>query len=777
MSQIVALPEPEPVTSADAFERQVEGYVAHLEELQRVFNSHAEGLSLPVRLDVTSVVDAVRSGLILDRVGSYFTRPDDSGVLHDAQLMTALDCITQLLSNAGQNGVVLGAMQSGKTTTSLALQFAGPIIYALTGRRIYPIYLTTSHTSQEDQTNIELTNFLNYYSAIKIVPVPGAPSSVEVSPGFARSPTIAYYRAHVLRDALGDIHMGPRPEDFIQRRVHGQQVGQIAELCRRANEQGFEPLLMIDEPQYGASDRLVMNEEGVAERRPCVLLQIFQSIEGAMIASGRHSFIGLSATPYELHELESVWLVRQYLAPTYRGFNYFGGRVISEGVEIEPPSTFGFSGLATHLRVPELATVSLQVYGAPPNTFPAMARRLGYTGSQADYRAMVHRVMRQAILAMVAAAPEPIGICIRPFNNNTRARAFIDELDLETAGIEVINYFGPEYAGVSVKRALGQRRHADRPFVIVVTNRARMGDAFPARVTWFIDFARQAADLNSLLQGLLGRACGYNKNSTVVLSDQNQGLVEDYRRGRGGYFYPTSRHSIVVGARRRGAPTNVIRLRADMDDNVVRAFFRRLEADVVNGVVLQDRANLSTTRQRDGSPRTGAILRIAEELGLFDHLESPEVSSQLFPTFPTEFHIARAGDAVPHARDPQRFLRYQLDENGDCRFTFRWTSGGGSHTGVTSRGYGARDATDRARAADNLEPQIHMEKYDPETGEVFFDKAEQNKRAGDWRPYMITLPLVTPVRELQEGLATYPNERSPYADLMNEEERDEAGFP
>lgn len=766
-----------PSSAAADFERQVENYVSHLEELQRVFNSHAESLELPVRLEVNSVVDAVRSGLILDRVGSYFSRPDDSGVLHDAQLMTALDCINEMLGNPGQNGVVLGAMQSGKTTTSLALQFAGPIIYALTGRCIYPIYLTTSHTSQEDQTNIELTNFLNYYSAIKIVALPGAESPSTLSPGFSRSPTIAYYRAHVLRDALGDVHMGPRAEDFIQRRVHGQQVRQIAELCRRANEQGFEPLLMVDEPQYGASDRLVMNDDGVAERRPCVLLQVFQSIEEAMTSEGRHSFIGLSATPYELHELESVWLVRQYLAPSYRGFNYFGGRVISEGVDILPPATFGFSGLATHLGIPDLARVSLQVYGAPPNAFPGMARRVGYSGGQSDYQDLVHRTMRAAILAMVQRAPAPIGICIRPFNNNARARAFMNQLDLGSAGVEIINYFGPEYAGVSVKRALGQRRHHDRPFVIVVTNRARMGDAFPAQVTWFVDFARQAADLNSLLQGLLGRACGYNKNSTVVLSDQNESLVADYRRGRGGYFYPTSRHSIVVGARRRGAPTNVIRLRAASDDSVVREFFGRLQEEVVDDIIIQGRATLSTTRNRDGTPRTGAILRIAEEVGLFDHLENTDVSSRLFPTFPTEFRIARANDAVPHARDPQRMLHYQLDESGDCRFTFRWTSGGGSHTGVTSRGYGARDATDRARAADNLEPQIHMEKYDPETGEAFFDKAEPIKRIGDWRPYMITLPLVTPVRELQEGLATYPNERSPYADLMNAEERAGAGFP
>jgi hypothetical protein len=762
--------------SAESFDRQVEDYIEHLQGLRRVFNEHAAGLRLPVRLDIEAVIEAVRNGLILDRVGSFFNRPDDSGVLHDAQLMTALDCINKMMETPGQNGVVLGAMQSGKTTTSLALQLAGPIVYALTGRAIYPIYLTTSHTSQEDQTNIELSSFLNYYGMIKVVPVEGASIPSNLDAGFRRSPTIAYYRSHVLRGALGDVHLGPRPEDFVQRRVHGQQVQQIADLCRRANDQGFEPLLMIDEPQFGASDRIVVDENGMADRRPCVLVQVFDSIEAVMTDGVQHSFIGLSATPYELHELESVWLVRQYLSPTYRGFNYFGGNDISDGVDIQPPATFGFTGLARELDIPDLALVSLQAYSASPPAFASFARRISFRGDQFAYQQLVHGALRAAILAMVARADGPIGICIRPFNNNSRARDLIRNLDLESSGIEVINYFGSEYAGVSVKRALSQRRYQDRSFLIVVTNRARMGDAFPSRVTWFIDFARQAADLNSLLQGLLGRACGYNKNSTVVLSDQNESLVTDYRRRRGGYFYPTSRHSVIAGLHRRGAPTNVIRLRADLDDVLIHRFFARLQEEVVAGSIIQDRATLSTRRNRDGSPRTGPILRIADQMGLFEHLENPEVAHRLFPTFPDNFRIARAGDAVPHARDPRRELHYDLDENRDCRFTFRWSGGSGSHTGVTSRGYGSRDATDRARAADNLEPQIHMEKYNPETGATFFDKAEAIKRPGHWRPYMITLPLVAPVRELQEGLATYPNERSAYAPLMNDEERADASF-
>ena len=765
-----------------AFQQGVEAYATHLQRLEDDFNNHARDVGLGVLISVTDTINAARNGMLLDRVASFFNREDDSGVLHDAQMKTAVDCMLQLLDSPGQNGVVLGAMQSGKTTTSLALQFAGPVIYALTGRQVYPIYLTTSHTSQEDQTQIELLNFLSFYGTIKVHVDPNGRRefSGELDPGFAMSPTINYYRTQVLREALGDIHLGPQPDDFVRRRVHGQRLNQIAELCGRAHGQGFEPLLMIDEPQYGASDRIVTDSEGNQERRSCVLVRIFDAINSAMGGgSGRHSFIGLSATPYETHELESLWVVRQYLTPAYRGFNYFGRRTISDDVEIEPPETLGFSGLARRFDIPMLARIRMGTYNASPAQYPAQTHRVGYTGTQENYQSDVRAAMRAAILRMVAEANgEPIGICVRPFNNNARSADFVRRLDLESAGIEVIPFFGSEFSGSSVKRAISGRAHKDRPFVIVVTNRARMGDAFPAQVRWFVDLAARASDLNALLQGLLGRACGYNKNSIVVLSDENEGLVDTYRATRGGYFAKTSRHSIVVGGFRRGAPTNLIRVDTSMDDPIVREFFRRVDEEIVVPNIIQGSATLQPTRNRSGAFRTGPILRIAQETGLFEHLENRDVTASLFPNFPTQFRIVRADQSARHSRDPNRCLSYTLDENGNCRYTFRWTPADGSdtHTGLASRGYGARDATDRARAADGLEPQIHLEKYNAETGEAFFDKREPIKRTGDWRVRMITLPLVEPVREIREGVASMPNERSVYRRHMTAEEEQVAGF-
>lgn len=776
--------------SAEDPQKQVQLYVDHLRWLAQVFNQHAEELGLGVRLNPANAINAVQSGTGFSRVLRFCNRIDDSGVLHDAQLMTALNCVGELLTSPRNNGLVLGAMQSGKTTTSIALQFAGPIVYQLTGRRFYPIYLITSHTSQEDQTKIEIARFLDFYGELAVeIDDEHSCTIIEylkqhLDPAFSFAPTINMYREHVLQRALPDTMVGPRLEDFIQRRVVGDSIKKVADLCRKANSKGFTPLLIIDEPQFGASDRFIKVDDQV-ERRSCVLVKIFNKIDEALGEDAADRvFIGLSATPFELHDINAVWEVKQFLTSAYSGFNYFGGEVIDAEADVTPPNTRSFAEFAEEIDLPFLAQVNLAAYDALPEGFHRFAARTGYKGSQADYRRQVEESLRAAILHMARnGSSKTTGVCIRLFNNNIRSHRLIENLRLPRDQIEVVEYFGSDHKGQSVKRAIRQRQHPDLPFLIAVTSRARMGDAFPSDVQWFLEFSKKAANLNALLQGLLGRACGYGKSSTVIMSEDNAQIVEDYKRTGGDYIYRTSAHSFIVGPYRRGAPTSLIRIRRDMNDPLVTAYFRRLDSEVVEPNIIQNSSTLRAKRSSGDGVRRGPLLRIAEELGLFEHLEKPEVRERLFPTYP-DFRIARADDKVTHSRVPDQELRYSVDEKGDIRFTFReWTEEGANHGGVRSRGYGKRDASDRKRAGDTLEPQVNMQKFNPVTGRIIDDKRingvavlSDQRQAGDWRAEMVTLPLVGAVRELQAGDLTYPVKHSPFADLMDDEEREHAGF-
>lgn len=765
----------------DALDRGLAEYVQHLEAVSAAFNAHAASMDLPVAMDITSAVAAVRAGIGVADVVRFALRSDDSGIVHESQLKTAIDCTVELLRTPARCGHVVGAMQSGKTTTSLAIQWAGPILYLLTGQRAYPFYLIGNQTNHEDQTKTELERFLAYYGTITIKATNAAVGGLDAV--FALSPSLRNYREHILRDAEL-FYAVPQLDEIVHRRVHGDQsVRRIAEFCKHATERGYRPLMLIDEPQFGASDHIVG-----PERRKCVLEQMFERIEQALgTTRDDHWFVGLSATPFELNDLSRVWEVRQSLTEAYSGYNYFNGRPISPGVEVKPPVTLGLTQFAASIGVPFVAKISMAAYQGSAASFARHAAKIDFTGDQSDYRAAVDVALRQTILKLLdqyANDPAwPIGLCIRAFNDNDKTEALIGRLGLDPERVEVIKYFGADATNISIKRAIAQRQRHELPYIVFVTNRARMADAFPVRVRFFMDLAQKVSDLNALLQGLLGRACGYNKKSTVVLSDANAAIVDAYVATGGAYVHKTSRHSVAVGGFRRGAPTGMIKLRSDMDDPVVQQFFAEVNREVVEPHLKHGSAKLSVPRAKaTDKHRTGPILRIAERLGLFDHIERPAVRANLFPLMLTGFQVARSTDAVRHARKPGVWLRYGLDAAGNCRYTFRWSDRDAkAQGGAQGRAKGKKDSDQ------HMEPTVYVEKVDIETGEVINDRVVRDRKnkenrgdrkenqpalqPGKWRAFMVTFPLREPVQEKQPADVAYPIETSPYDDLMEPNER------
>lgn len=765
----------------DSLDKGLGSYITHLEQTVATFNRCASEAGLPLRMDATNAIAAVRSGVGLARVAAFWTRVDDSGIVHQTQLETALKCIVKLVEDSHRCGHVVGAMQSGKTTTSLALQWAGPALYLLKGLKACPFYVIGNQTNHEDQTNNELRWFLSFYGNLELQVVADGGGRGDLAPldaVFERSPSLVTYREHVLLGALEDVYEVPQLGDLVHRRVGGEQgIRKIVDLCHRATSQGYRPLMMIDEPQFGASDRMVAGDDGREQRRPCVLMQIFDRIEQT-IGSARtdHWFVGLSATPFELNDLKRVWEVRQTLTPVYSGFNFFNGLPISPGVEVTPPTTMGLTAFGESIDLPFLGNVSMSAYDKGGSAFARHALKIDFNGDQSAYQTEVEDALRGAIYGLLDRYRQdenwPIGLCIRAFNDNGRTEALIARLNLDPDRIEVIPYYGPQAGGASVKRAIARREKPQLPFVMFVTNRARMADAFPTNVRFFMDLAQKASDLNALLQGLLGRACGYGKKSTVVLSDANAGIVDAYVATRGGYVHKTSRHSVTVGGFRRGAPTGMIKLRADMGDPLVRRFFGEINQRVVDSNITPgSRALSGVKRGRDGF-RTGPVLRIADELNLFDHIEQPAIRAGLFPQIPTGFRIARSGDVVKHKTQPGVELRYALDEQGDCRYTFRWST-----PETAAKGGGQGRAKGKKDVGQHMEPTIYVEKFDPSTGETINDRPEDQRastdqlRPGNWRAVMVTFPLREPVREIEAAEVAYPTQLCTYNDWMDDDER------
>jgi hypothetical protein len=74
------------------------------------------------------------------------------------------------------------------------------------------------------------------------------------------------------------------------------------------------------------------------------------------------------------------------------------------------------------------------------------------------------------------------------------------------------------------------RLYAKKKYVILVVGAGRLGDQFPNSCRVFVDLTKKNTYLVSALQGTLGRACGWGKDTVVVVSEENKKLIQDYFR-------------------------------------------------------------------------------------------------------------------------------------------------------------------------------------------------------------------------------------------------------
>ena len=727
---------------------QIDEFVAHLEEVESAFNAQSDACGLGVHLDASDLIDQTRRGRSYSKIIGFFG-DDRPGVLYREQIVTAVDAIIQIIESPYNFGLILGALQSGKTTTALALQFAGPAVYLVTGQRVFPFYLTTSQNSHEEQLRNELTQFIKYYGGIDVV-FDGRRCRLKnyirghgVDPVFAMSPSLDNYREVVLQGHrhFHSIYKPATLDDLIHKRVRGQAIRKLAQSCQKMVRAGFTPLMVVDEPQFGASDRLI-RVGGHATVVDCLLSQIEKEIRGTIGADAdRVKAIGLSATPFELHALQRVWTVFQRLGPAYRGFNDFGGRPIDPSVRIQPPGSLSMSDAALRFGIPFLPNVNPSAY-SKQRSFLTWARKIGYSGDWHQYKQDCVDSVRKLVLALALQGQKQgkaVGICLRAINDNDRTEQLLADLRLPVSVIEIVKFYGTGGQGMTVKQVIAQRSRPHLPYLFMVTSKARMGDQFPSDVHYFIDFAQQATDLNALLQGLVGRACGYGKKSLVILSDRNHRVLDRYVATHGDYVLTPSRHSVVAGGINGVAPRHQVTIDRDPSDPVLEPFFQELDQQVVTSTVPAG-PDMKPRRAPKGG-RRGPILTLAEKHNLFDHVESASFQQAKLGHVFGVVEIVRRGETVSltDANGNTIAGAYLTDEAGGCRYNFRKDEYAG-RAGVKGRGRGKRDAQDPALNQGVLEPSIGLEKRDPVTGAPI----DNPHVAGEWRTASITLPLRKP---------------------------------
>lgn len=730
---------------------------------------------VPFMLDAERAVAKVRSETDASKITPLAEKLREGGVgIYENQVRTIVATMVEMTLNVNakgrgkgmKSGVVLGPMQSGKTGTALGFAtFVAPILYMLTGVRLYPLFLTTNQHSHREQTKTEYESVLALYGDVEIIVGEKstslrdyftAPDFMELmyadagyekdskpDDKFVSYPSPNNYHGVVLKDAAKVMGSTYDIQDLIQARVHGKALRQLRERMNKATALGFSLLLLLDEPQYGAAGDdpvSVTDDNGREKVRGCVIKQILQDIEHEVLAAdGKHAAVAFSATPFEM-AFDEFFLVRSYLSEEYVGFNMWGGEPIDEGVETQQPAVYRWSdpafveldpempNIAKHFACTEASRRWLEGQGLSPLT---ARRRAG-------------RMFRKLVSHLLLGRPDA-GLCVRFINNNAETSQLIKDFKLDD-DFEVIRFDGNNHMSIrqQIERA---REHSSKRLLIAVTNKARMGDNFPKDIELFMDFTGGPSTLNTLLQSMVGRACGIGKyHSKVVLSDRAVDIFDAYVESMGQVVTTPSRGSIRVSdgveidTRGRGSRLMRIGLYGPgAQDCIIQAFIE----DINERIISQRYPKLTATADRKQGTAV-ELLDIMEEHDIFNYVMRADVQRRLFPMY-RDMDVVLPTETVV---DDKKRLSWPLRENNTVAVTFRHNTEAlaalRSHGTTTFLGADRAPYTTReTRRPENahkrtgeLYVQINLMKVDAKGREI----TDKNK-PGTWRAYSIAIPL------------------------------------
>lgn len=726
--------------------------------------------------------------------------------LHENQIRTLVALMIESSLELTKPGVVLGPMQSGKTGLSLAIAvFMAPLMYQLAGVKFFPLFLSTHLDVHAEQTKKEFEAVMSLYGGLEIEVSTGriTPSAyynlvnvmqdhyrdhaagfdmAEMEAVYEDHPTPSAYRNVIMRDKLTQ---STDDVQIVYSRRNGKQVAELKRRMRELTDAGFSLLLLIDEPQYGASGDCTptgkFDRYGAEKFKGVVIKQIMQEqINELLSQDGKHMAIMISATPFDSAAMSGVWVQRSYLSPNYIGYNCWGGKMIDDTVWLRPPVLHSFSEMAEKIGNPDVVDLrNLLGAGRKDADFtrgaPALMATLDYLFANrknvADEIRDIRPELSDRLDDMLA---ESYGGCIRFVSDNAKTDRIIRETKLDEH-YQVFKYYGGVLVGQDRGQALTAQevleQHWDRadprPPLFVVTNLARMGDNFPRVIESFIDLANTAGDMNALLQGLNGRSCGESKFlSQVMLCDDSVGRLRDYVETLGVAVHKGSPHSLTVdGAVRRGRGHKMVRLTTLGNDDPMVARFMQL----VNERIVWDRFSKDGKRVPQGKlPSNKAPfydvrsiiseVRDEQDRDLMAYLADPAVQDRLFPHMDT-MQIANPLDPetkvrvmkrnkATGVREPKE-MGYGHTDDGLTKVSFRSRPTSeieSGHYGITDRDQRDRETaqTDRAITDDGLEIQINVLKRKS----LRANAAEVMTRHGEGYPeaYMVTFPLLQEVR-------------------------------
>lgn len=665
-----------------------------------------------IYFDIEKINQLLDSGFLHARAIAYENRVEEFGVVHPNQLSVLADCIRAIIDAPDKHISILGAMQSGKTTASFTLHWIAPIIYLLTGTKIYISHLLTNQHSHEDQTRTEMEYFFNYYAWLPI----SCKKSLKLQneqgtqdENFFKSASLELYtelflKRHNLVTIL-DVNK-------ILRRTAGKNVDRIKEICIESKTLDLKPILLVDEPQWGSKS--TKEKSSVLSR----MVKVFDDEIGDKL----YSLVGLSATPFGIHSLEERFSpITMPLPDTYSGFNFFEGKPIDKNANITPPTTMSFQEFGIKHGINDLFDLNAKEWSTErTKTVPESLSK-----------------MIEKIVSLPNPWDEPRGICIRAINNNKETEKLADELSVDKNKVEVLVYNSTTSQKSSIKKTIFNRKNKHLPFVLFVSGSARLGDAFPKSVDHFIELTAKTGFYNSLLQGLLGRACGHGKKSTVIMSSENIFSIRDYCLGYGvanGRFSETTELCFRTKntTKKRKKQSSLI---IDFDNRNIlnKVVFEKLRyklQDYFDNNIIKDN-NSGNLKKLEDSLNKGnrhiPIIQYFIDFDIFNEIENYQ--QQLFPQYLDKIQLMPQNTEIKDSSVSEGFSILSVDSENKSYVLIR-DSESIQRQGIKNRGTNQFVIT------------IGLTKVDAQQNIL-----ENKNKSGYWRVQKVSFPLLEPIRE------------------------------
>lgn len=457
----------------------------------------------------------------------------DTG-LKESQIRTGVRVVLQHLNDPSKSIMIAAPMQGGKTGTNITVMLLLPVLGKYFRGTNYILYsFLTSHTSFEEQMNVELRHACQMYKHIE-----------------ANYPDIHHLLdtdvdGSVILEKLGDYY----PDGNVNKEIHGTCEEAIATIRRvkggldefrerleKVHEHGKNThtkshvICQIDESHYASNV-----SGGIAK--------LYEEVYKSNLKNDV-SFMFISATPYELKEYvdnDQIALVKQDMTgengAVYQGFNFVCGWEFEGKFKNLPIFKFDEYGKMNGFDLSAMGTPSLYTN---KDTWEKAGLDEVYEDHD-TYREYVRENTKDLMHHFLVDDNEHDGngAVMRFVNKDETAREFC--MDLRNQGLDpsidmvVINCKvkkktslielddGLYHAttGKMIKDVIEELREKsdNTKYLIIVTNSARMGAQFPQECKYFIDMTgNKSSTAAAILQGLIGRSCGYGKDSLVLVN-------------------------------------------------------------------------------------------------------------------------------------------------------------------------------------------------------------------------------------------------------------------